>query len=294
MKKTLFFLLVFGFSMANAQNRMDPLSRFKRRIGYVPTDIAAGLDPRKEVNSPQPGMVGAWSGIKDLPQFSQGWEIRSFFNGRHPEYIESGLRMMNVENDITVEIFNYPNEELAERAFWVYAISHNVSIPYGATRRKIGHISAKHEKMPIVWVQKDNYYFRINSKESVLDPEVLAEWLVAYADTKLVSDVTPYLPVPQRIVVEPELPRVGQEFEIRIEMAGRNTPGRYVFREALGQDIAKFMDQFVAVGRDGLTAESLMKVLRAKKPGKGVYKYTLSDRQTSLFHQGEVEIDVTP
>lgn len=283
MKKSL-LILAMGFSMAFGQNQYNPLEQFKKRIGYIPADQKAANSRVQETAIQPMWMVGSWSGIKELSQFSQGWEIRSSFHGGHPERVEATLRLMNPENDVSVELFNYPSSELAEKAFFKYAIAHNVSIPYGATKRKIGNLSARHERKPQVWLQKDNYYMRIDCTKAALDPEVVAEWLVAYADSKLVSDLTPYLPVPQYVVVKPEYPRVGQELEIFAEMQDKVMISRYLFYPSCDPEV------FMPLASNG----KLSHRVKATKAGKSVVKYTLVDTQTSLFHKGEIVIDVAP
>lgn len=286
-------ILALNSSLAFSQAPTHPVERFKKQIGYAPSKQKDGKKLANDATVYSLWMVGTWADLKSSPQFLQGWEIRSSYIGPGPESVLTSLQLTNNENNISVECYNYPTLELAERAFWAIPYSVNVSIPFTATKHKIGEISARYGKTA-VWVKKDNYFLRIFHINSTVDPEVIAEWLVAFADTKLVSDIKPHLPVPSRIVMNPPSPRVGQELEICFEMPGGSTPGRYILRDSFDRDLDKFMDQFAAVGRDGLTREILTEVFRAKKAGKGVYKYIIIDRQTSLFHKGGVEIDVAP
>jgi len=282
-----------------AQSVETPMERFKKRIGYESKkQVALTTTENNHLNFP--GMVGKWPDMKSIPGLDLEWAINNYIIGEEHGSLAFHWILTRPKGRIQIDCYHYIKADESEKEFFIQANNSTMGdIPFTASSRNIGRLSASNypnrgnlDGRTIV--QNHNYCIVVRRSGSGIDQEAIADWLNAYAESKVVPDITPYIPIPLRVVLNPPSPRVGQEFEIRFEMPGENSSGRYILNEALYQDLPKFMDQFAAVGRDGLTPESLMEVLRAKKPGKGVYKYVLIDRETSLFHKGEIKIEIQP
>ena len=282
----------------------DPrLDRFKKRIGYQPVAqkmmvTASGKDALLTADS---GMVGAWPDVKNIPGVNGNWNLERASIFSNAGVLVNEWKMRNSQGArLSIICSNYESDSLAEAAFFGMASESTMpEIPLGATKKRIGNISASlmaglQNDRNEVYVCNHNYNIKVKCYGASFDVEPIAEWLNTFAESKIISNYKSYRPTPKRVLIIPEAPRIGQEFEIHVEMAGGNTPGRYILKDNLGLEIEKFMDQFSTVGREGIDSSSLIEVMRAKKSGKGVYKYTLIDRQTSLLYNGEVEIEVAP
>jgi hypothetical protein len=282
-------LFMVCLSLFGQETRLD---RFKKLIDF---------DASIEKYSKAGGMVGAWPDMSTAPALGSQWAlVNQIINVKDGALFQSwGLKFCDDTIEVVCLNFLGNHNNAIQWALSFISSTTKPEIPYLATRNRIGAVSVEsrmpNESPDAIFVYQTDYCISIRHYgDSLVDIESIAQWLNSYAESKVIQDVRPYQPVPQQVVVTPGLPKVGQEFEILFQMPGEPVSGRYVVKETQGSHIPIFMDQFTAVGREGLTPESLLEVFRAKKPGKGLFKYMLMDRYTSQFYLGEVEIDVTP
>ena len=263
------------------------LLQFKKDVNW--DNIESSKQNHKVMSTPT-GMIGILPDITKCPFIDQEWLCLPEDPSVVGNSVLNEYRLKKNNSLIRVKLYVFSKFQHAKNQFInIVSLSGSQKIPYKKTRQNIGALSVatntidKYSECDRELVLGLNYYIEIVRYKSDFDIHLLAEWLNAYAESKVVPDITPYLPVPQRITVTPSSPRVGQAFEIRVEMKEPDQGSRYWY--LLNYD----PEQFVPISRKGG-----VQIFKPKNTGRIVLPYTLLDTQISLFHKGEIEIDVAP
>jgi hypothetical protein len=286
--------LFVGVMLMAQQPSGDKLERFKNKIGYKKRPVA--LMAAVGSTASEAKMVGSWPDMMKIPGIGPGWKIWEQsvdVLGDEALLYEWTLNDSN-NGQIDVHCYHLKNAQSAEETFFGLASNSSMNdIPYGATVSTVGSLSAGGSRY-YCFFRNHNVCVSVGCKNYAGTAEDIAHWLNGYIESQIKSEASIDHAMPKSVTINPPIPRVGQDFEIRFQMNNENVGGRYLLKESLGSDMGKFMNQFTAIGKTKVKSENLAEVFRAKKPGRGVYKYVLIDKKTSLFYKGDVSIDVSP
>lgn len=258
----------------NGPNKLESdrqLDRFKKRIGFE--DRVKGIN-----KNPGAGMIGPWPDMRKSPWFGPEWECEST---ERSWSFRKGTAGINISVSCSIQ----SPEEVKNAFIDGFRDPMHKDITFVATEHPIGAISCRRRSYngfenDEVRVWNNNWRITVSKWNSDIDIIAIAEWLNAFAETKVVPDLTKYLPKPKSIEVTPNPIKVGVPLEVKVTPPA-DEAGRYVLKsESDGEYFRK------------LKHREFSRTYRPNKSGKTHINFRIDDKQTLLEYSFDVPIEI--